>query len=570
MRLTKNKDYTLFLVCCFLMLLPFISGCSDYQTRIQDYIEDNAKSEARDESVRDDSDYSNYLSFVEENKLNQSGEYSFEVFKQENNDGKENEMQSHEGLIHVTFADNQYLNAAYYLDENHNNRINDKECYLMPGDQLFASDPEIKNANSNLYKFAGYRIWQYEDGKRSEYLSDSESEAVFVAPNINEGIEYSIEPVGVYQSRRLGNLEAYYYDGKGNKRPIFGGWSVNGKPVSDESALSATEDYTLTFDYDHNEYYFVESIPKNSNHSDVLGKVTFSTVNALEEQPTYSVGLHHYISVRIDYENKEGWLTSLYNWVVTRGPSETGIVSIKVNGTDIENNSVLPKLKCGDVLSIETNPEYKVYCTQADVSLPDSKSSTLLYNIKIPAIIGNEINIYTSKSEMIQYQEKKMENATVKLEFADPLNNYEIQPGDYIKSDRMVKVSLIPDSGYYISGYKVDDDGKYTEILSYEKFNRNINSIISKHPSKKYIVVDLSPGDAYGKCTYTIDKQPVAGKHNFKDGQKVVMTYTITDSDYQIDKLLGDKSTETKTISIEPSMDGSELIRDKYIKVKKK
>ena len=48
------------------------------------------------------------------------------------------------------------------------------------------------------------------------------------------------------------------------------------------------------------------------------------------------------------------------------------------------------------------------------------------------------------------------------------------------------------------------------------------------------------------------------------------MKYQITDSNYQIDKFLGNKSEEEKTITITSDMDGTEIQREQYINVKQK
>lgn len=547
----------------------FLCGCAEYKSMVEDVVETTAVKSAKAETVENDPEYIQYSSFVEDHKINQNGEYSFDIFKQEKSED-EPKVESHEGMIHVTFASNHYLEVSYWLDENRTVPIDGKECYLMPGQSIYASEPNISNTNSNLYQFAGYKIWNYFDGTRKEYFADSNTDAVFVAPEKNESYEYSIEPFGVYQSRRLGSLNAYYYDEKGEKRTIYGGWSVNGKPVSDEKALSATEDYTISFDYDRKEYYFVESEPSDSNHSDHLGKVTFTTVHALDNQPQYSVGLHHYVAVRIDYENKDGWWTSLLNWV-TRASDDTGIISIKVNGEEIPLNNNLPKVKCGDVLAIETKPEYKVYCTQTAVNNPEIRSNSIVYTVTVPDPIGNEINIYTSTSEMVQYKERTIANATIKLKFADVLNSYEVNDGDYVKSGQSVTVIISPNPGYYLSGNKVGEDGKYTDTMTYDNYIKHIDSIIKNHAIKKYISVKLSEGDEFGRCEYTLNKQSISGIYNFKDGDKVTLTYTLTDPNYQFKKWgAGKKTSLSETVTIKSDMDGTELKRADYIDIKAK
>ena len=241
-----------------------------------------------------------------------------------------------------------------------------------------------------------------------------------------------------------------------------------------------------------------------------------------------------------------------------------------MNTKELENETDLPRVKCNDVLSIETKPGYKIYCSQAAVLQTDVQSSTILYTIRVPDKIGNEINIYSSKADMIQYLEKKLENATLKMEFADVLNSYVVQDGDYVRSNQNVTVSIVPHDGYYITGKNVGDDGRYSETMTYADYNKKIDEIIKKHKAEKYIQVKLSPGDSYGHCTYNLDKQEINGTYNFRKGQKITLTYKITDDSYQIDKLFGDKTVQSETITISTELDGAELNREQYIKIKKK
>ena len=57
-------------------------------------------------------------------------------------------------------------------------------------------------------------------------------------------------------------------------------------------------------------------------------------------------------------------------------------------------------------------------------------------------------------------------------------SKYELKNGDYVDNDRMVKVRIVPDSGYCIK----DGGAYYEEEMDYGKYCSKIDSILKKHP----------------------------------------------------------------------------------------
>ena len=100
-----------------IFISTFLCGCAEYKSMVEDVVETTAVKSAKAETVENDPEYIQYSSFVEDHKINQNGEYSFDIFKQEKSEN-EPTVESHEGMVHVTFASNHYLEVNYWLDEN--------------------------------------------------------------------------------------------------------------------------------------------------------------------------------------------------------------------------------------------------------------------------------------------------------------------------------------------------------------------------------------------------------------------------------------------------------------------
>ena len=72
-----------------------------------------------------------------------------------------NEQEKSSGKIHITFAENRYMNIRYYADSSMKTPINTTSCYLNPGDRLYAKVKYL-NPNSTIYRLAEYRIMEYD------------------------------------------------------------------------------------------------------------------------------------------------------------------------------------------------------------------------------------------------------------------------------------------------------------------------------------------------------------------------------------------------------------------------
>ncbi len=278
-------------------ILLSLSGCSAIDNRLQQqYLERS--------DITADEDYKEYLAYEEAGVLDEEGYYA----GGDVSDETEEELEAAAGSIHVTFAENRSFQIYYYRDEERTDRIDTTACYLNPGDEIYASET-IRVNNSSLYRLAEFRIIEYDSaGNRKSVIrqESSEDSLVYRIPDNFTGAELEILPVGEYPERQI-TMTAYYTDDEGEIHILTGAgqWSVNGKDCSEGTAsLSALEAYTVKFDYDEENYFYVTASPAAfTEHPETVGMVEFWEAEPTDESVEYSVEIHAYLSLSIKFES---------------------------------------------------------------------------------------------------------------------------------------------------------------------------------------------------------------------------------------------------------------------------
>ncbi len=214
------------------------------------------------------------------------------------------------------------------------------------------------------------------------------------------------------------------------------------------------------------------------------------------------------------------------------------------------------------------------------------------YITDIPATVNFDIyrksEIATSKEyyskarldirvvNVTKYQGQSVENGTLTLKYAD--TNTEVKKGDLVDNDRDVNVSIKPSTGYYVSGKNVSNDF-YQDTMTFEKFLKDVDKIIAKHEIKKIYSVTLDTKDSYGTVTYTINGTSVEGKVSVREGQKIKISYKITDSNYKFKasnkfseffSKMKAKTEDSRTIEINEEFNGKTISRDDYFEIEKR
>ncbi len=202
--------------------------------------------------------------------------------------------------------------------------------------------------------------------------------------------------------------------------------------------------------------------------------------------------------------------------------------------------------------------------------------------------IYKSIDIEIELVETMVYRQTVIENASVTVRYSESDESMELKEGEIVEASREVDVVIEPYEGYYVSGKKVDGDS-YKSSMSFKKYVSDIEEIIESHPVKRYIQVTFDASDEHGECVFRLDGEEVGGNGVpetviLKEGQKVTLEYSLTDSDYQILResggILGgikdwgasifSKNKASSEIEITEELDGATVTRESYIKLDKK
>ena len=152
------------------------------------------------------------------------------------------------------------------------------------------------------------------------------------------------------------------------------------------------------------------------------------------------------------------------------------------------------------------------------------------------------------------------------------LTNELMTGGELIEGSQNVTVSIMPDSGYYVTGKKVTND-VYQETMKYSDFVKNMADIVEKHPAAKYYTMTLDSSDTFATYTYKLDGKEVSGTITAKEGQKLDLIYEITDSAYKLKEGTGgvplvgwgkSYTTVSKVLTITSAMDGKTITKDDF------
>ena len=321
------KKVIVLLLALFLVLL---SGCATVDKQLENII-------FNESAIQDDSEYQTYEKLEQSGQLDENGAYLTDGLF----DGQQS-APSHAGSVHVTFAENRYLKIRYYSDAEFTTLISNSECYLNPGDSIYAS-VESRNTISNLYGISRYQILEYDvDGNiKEQYSQIANSSLVYTIPPSFAGTELSIVPVGEYPDRNL-SMRAYYIDDHGAEVPLAnaGDWYINEEQCrGNKATVSPIVSYSLKYDFDSSNYFFVSSSPACfTAEPDREGFVEFWEKDPTDEDIDYLVELHPYLNLTILFDEK---------------------ATVSLNGGEAESIKKgktwrYTELRYGDVIVIET------------------------------------------------------------------------------------------------------------------------------------------------------------------------------------------------------------------------
>lgn len=301
-----------------------LTGCSSIKGIIQDEI-------IKKSGMMDDANYQEYEQYVAAGQLDDEGYYI-------------EEAEAEHASVWVTFSENYNLEVQYYTDEAHRTAVDVSNCYLNPGDSIYAVVSINDETLDDIYSFSGFRIYEYDaEGKRilssSMSMEAKADEYVLVIPKDYTGTDIAIEPIGEYTKRSI-TLNDYYKDDNGEQHSLSGKWSVNDKECTDDSVeVDPVTSYIISYEYDSDEYFYLSSSPECYYSNNLDGIVIFNQRGAEDETVDYSVELYKYFSITLISDMDR---------------------TVKVNNEDakfVSTNGELciDHLKFGDIVTIETD-----------------------------------------------------------------------------------------------------------------------------------------------------------------------------------------------------------------------
>ena len=270
----KRIISAVFALCCCIAL----SGCSA-ESKNNDFIKSYLLS--------DNEQYNNYLSMekIHSDKIDTNGYYADGALAQA-------EADSHPGAVHVSFASNSLLNITYYTDPEHTDVIDKQNCYIYPGDSIYAQVDLTSLVRSDTYEFQGFQMAVFDGDQPNYYYAGFDGNTITIPDNIQYR-EISIIPNGAYKRREL-TFQAEYKDIDGNTIPISPVWIIN---VGDQSystksdgfSIDANSTFRVKARFDSDEYYLEETEPKFESYNDNTGEIVFTQYDAQKAEDNYKL-----------------------------------------------------------------------------------------------------------------------------------------------------------------------------------------------------------------------------------------------------------------------------------------
>lgn len=415
------------------VVLAMLSGCVDEEALM------------KKANIDQDPDYIKYVQLTTEQKLDEDGKY---IIVQRTDP---NERQ--DGKVCVTFAKNNYLETHYYTDAALTKEIDPENCYLLPGESIYAAISAVKNNNSNLYKFAEYRVYTTtSEGERKQVTAQNQDgQLVYTIPLDFAADGIQIVPVGTYETRQF-STNIFYTDRYGKKQEVTttGTWSVNG---SSDMKVSAAESYILRCEYDTTRWFFVSATPKQfTKDPDSMGYVEFYENDPSDAMIEYSVELHPMISVSLTMD-QEGTIQVNNEAVQTVKKGKEWTCADLKYGDEI---TVVTEGKCTIIPSeyqhikkssdtINGKTTYKIAVTKAVQKQEDADIvKTYLVNLNVDARYG-ECTVKLDGKEIKSYQNVEIrENQKLTVTYKITNDAYKFKDETILESVTKTRTATIP------------------------------------------------------------------------------------------------------------------------------
>ena len=315
---------------------------------------------------------------------------------------------------------------------------------------------------------------------------------------------------------------AYTLDADGKKVSVGSAdFYVDGELVtSDKMTVSAGKAYTVSLKYNPDSYYFASASPK-AKEGDKPGEVTFDPYDGKGKSVAYEVELHPYMDL-----------------VFEGTGSIDSVISVKCDGAKL-NGRKLEKLKAGQTVTVDTTDDFKLFCK--DIKFNESASGTgYHYTFTVPSVNKKSITIKVS-DQMKTVKIPSVEHGKIQLRLLDygytmsdddekseVEGDVFLEDGETADGTSTVEVKIIPDEGYYVSGRNVTDN-VYVQIMRLSDFLDDAEDLIADHKILPLLEASVDTGDQFGTCVFKINGENVTGDFYLREGDRLVLEYTLND-----------------------------------------
>lgn len=477
-----------YIVSLITISLITLTGCS----RVNSYLEEKMLEKS---GILQDETYKEYQKQIEAGNVDKEGYYV------------ENTQQIQNGSIHVTFSMNNNLDINYFIDKACDNQIDITNCYLDPGASIYAEVAVSEDVYSSMYEFDTFNICEYDaDGNRTvkdkwepnDTTTDKGHLVEIQIPLEFEGTELSLEPLGKYKLRQI-KLDDYYLDEADEKHPLDGTWMIDDEEYNkdkDFAEISAISSYTVSYEYDSDEYFFSDATPEYYYNNNEDGIVIFNQSEAADETEDYRVELRKYISVSlVSGVDREVAIT------INGGSKQT----LKSN-TEFE----IPKLKYGDKVVIETDKSWSDLETNRDLILTDTEPLSI-GSYKYTLIVPEKDGQFLFDPDEYTYEHGKVSFKC----FGSPVTGMQY----LAKGSKIYYEEVSADDGYWLP-----TDENYIVVSSEEETRKQLEEI---HFVKRIqVTVSLSQPEYGGKINYYVDgRQIYESKYETYSGTVITMDF---------------------------------------------
>lgn len=523
-----------------ILVLILLSGCSAVRERIEQEMWKRS-------GVSGEVSYVQYQQLKSENALDEDGLYHSRKSEQK----KEAEEPS--GAIHVSFARNDNLQLEYYADAALSEPLERYNCYLNPGDTIYAAAPILLNNENGFYQFSELRVLEIDvrgaSGTLLAAVRDLPGE-VFHIPEDFSGTEISLVPLGEYRDRTV-DLKAVYREPSGNETILENGiWSVNGTRHGNGSVnLNPMGSYRIVYDYSaYRDAWYVESSEPDSywdRNSD--STITFVVEPSGTDCSEYKVRLHPYGTLTIlNGISNQTVVESLFDGAANLFSGKSiiemqNLVSLlQVNGiTQVNNFSEteikLSEMKVGDEIFLRIPAELKLNAEGIELPASERKEDSREYRFQIPDRRDMNFRLAVSRrnsDENAVFHERWISHGT--LAVYDNAGILYREGSELPAADERVTVEITPETEFCVYGKNVKNN-VYRAVMKYSEFETNLASILSDHPIRPGIIVTLDTEDELGSCVFWTGTDMIQGRVVLREDQDLQFDYLLNaEGDYEI------------------------------------